>query len=212
MKRQLALLACALLVALAGTLLQILVPTSVQGRTSTVIIPMDRVMRAVKRANLRVGPGTSFGKVGLLEVGDEVRATGRTGDWLRVQLPSGRTAFVYEPLLKSQPAGEPLATADTQTRATRRRHQSAQQGGQVITYSHGRYQGEVRDGERHGQGIMTGINGHRYEGEWRNDRRHGRGTYTWPNGTRYEGEWRSGKHHGQGTKVWPSGDRYEASP
>ena len=61
--------------------------------------PADRVMQAVKRSNLRRGPGTTHDKVGLLAVGDEVRVTGAVGDWLRIEAPAGGEAFVYGPLL-----------------------------------------------------------------------------------------------------------------
>ena len=61
--------------------------------------PADRVMQAVKRSNLRSGPGTTHDKVGLLAVGDEVRVTGAVGDWLRIEAPAGGEAFVYGPLL-----------------------------------------------------------------------------------------------------------------
>ena len=63
------------------------------------VVPVNRLMRAVKRSNLRNGPGTHYDKVGLLEVGQQVRVTGEAGDWLRVKTPSGDTAFVYAPLL-----------------------------------------------------------------------------------------------------------------
>lgn len=58
------------------------------------------VMRAVTRSNVRAGPGTSYAKVGLLEVGEEVRVIGHTGNWLRLQ-PTSRQPerFVYGPLL-----------------------------------------------------------------------------------------------------------------
>ena len=61
--------------------------------------PADRMMRAVKRSNLRSGPGMEHGKVGLLEIGEAVRVTGEIGDWLRIEAPGGGTAFVYGPLL-----------------------------------------------------------------------------------------------------------------
>ena len=61
--------------------------------------PVDRVMQAVKRSNLRSGPGTTHDKVGLLDVGDEVRVTGVAGDWLRIEAPDGGDAFIYGPLL-----------------------------------------------------------------------------------------------------------------
>ena len=43
------------------------------------------VMRAAKRSNVRAGPGTSYAKVGLLEVGEEVRVIERTGDWFQLE-------------------------------------------------------------------------------------------------------------------------------
>ena len=63
------------------------------------VLPVNRLMRAVKRANLRRGPGTHHDKVGLLEVGEQVRATGEVGNWLRVEVSDGGTAFVHAPLL-----------------------------------------------------------------------------------------------------------------
>ena len=74
------------------------------------VIPVSRLMRAVKRANLRSGPATHFDKAGLLEVGQQVRVTGEVGDWLRIEVSNGRTAFVYAPLLAAAtPSAEPTA-------------------------------------------------------------------------------------------------------
>ena len=61
--------------------------------------PADRVMQAVTRSNLRGGPGTTYGKVGLLDIGDQVRVTGVVGDWLRIAAPDGGEAYIYGPLL-----------------------------------------------------------------------------------------------------------------
>ena len=74
------------------------------------VAPADRVMQAAKRSNLRSGPGTSHDKVGLLEVGDEVRVTGEVGDWLRIEAPGGGEAFIYGPLLAEVPPDR-VATA-----------------------------------------------------------------------------------------------------
>ena len=74
------------------------------------VAPADRVMQAAKRSNLRSGPGISHDKVGLLEVGDEVRVTGEVGDWLRIEAPGGGEAFIYGPLL-AEAAPDPAATA-----------------------------------------------------------------------------------------------------
>lgn len=101
------LLAYAVLMALAGLLFQAApAPVLAQGRGGIVMIPVDRPMWAVKRANLRSGTGTQYDRVGLLEVGEKVRVTGDAGDWLRVERSDGRTAFVYTPLLADTSPGE----------------------------------------------------------------------------------------------------------
>ena len=43
------------------------------------VAPADHTMWALKRSNIRSGPGTDHAKVGLLEVGDEVQVTGEIG-------------------------------------------------------------------------------------------------------------------------------------
>ena len=60
------------------------------------------VMWAIKRANVRIGPGKSYAKVDLLEVGDEVRVVERTGNWFRLQ-PTSRQPdrLVYGPMLST---------------------------------------------------------------------------------------------------------------
>ena len=178
-------------VVLAVALLQGPAPTFAQQR-GLVIIPVERTMWAVKRANVRVGAGTHYGKVGLLEVGEQVRVTGDAGDWLRIERPNGRTAFVYASLLGVTPPVAP-----------------AQQGRQVITYNNARYEGEVRDGKEHGQGVLTWNNGTRYDGGWRNGRHHGQGTKTWTDGRRYDGDWRDGELDGSGTYTWADGGHYQ---
>ena len=58
------------------------------------------VMRAIKRANVRAGPGTSYAKVGLLKVGEEVRVIERTGDWFQLEPRPGQSErYVHAPLL-----------------------------------------------------------------------------------------------------------------
>ena len=184
------------LIGLVLIILVMLHGTTAIAQGGRIITPVDRPMWAVKRANLRSGAGTQYGKVGLLEIGQRIRVTGETGDWLRVQLQGGGTAFVYAPLLSSSapPGGE---------------------GREVITYNNARYQGEVRGGREHGRGTMTWDDGSRYEGDWRDGKRHGQGILTWKGEGeyagregRYEGGWRDDRHHGHGVKVWPDGGRY----
>ena len=66
-----------------------------------------QVMWAVKRANVRSGAGTSYAKVGLLEIGDEVRVIERTGDWFKLAPNLGQLErYVYAPLLtETRPDG-----------------------------------------------------------------------------------------------------------
>ena len=66
----------------------------------TVPVEHATVMRAAKRSNVRAGPGTSYAKVSLLEVGQAVRAIERIGAWFKLQPKPGQPErFVYAPLL-----------------------------------------------------------------------------------------------------------------
>lgn len=62
------------------------------------------------------------------------------------------------------------------------------------------YDGTVNsNNERHGWGVYQVVFGGRYEGEWRNGFKHGHGTsYYKNNKVQYEGEWEGGEPHGQG--------------
>jgi hypothetical protein len=76
-----------------------------------------------------------------------------------------------------------------------------------------RYEGEFKQGRKHGHGIKTWPTGDRYEGEFREDRKEGQGTYTWGEGTpsageKYSGHYRSDMRDGTGTYEWPDGERY----
>ena len=77
--------------------------------------PAHLTMWAMKRSNIRGGPGTDHAKVGLLEIGDEVQVTGGVGDWLRIEAPGGGDAFVYAPLLTDDAPSRPSARAGTET-------------------------------------------------------------------------------------------------
>ena len=80
----------------------------------------------------------------------------------------------------------------------------------TLDYSDGSsYEGEHRDGKRHGRGMYTWADGNRYEGEWHEDKMHGQGTMTWHYGDRYEGEYRDGRRHGRGAYIWADGRRFE---
>lgn len=62
------------------------------------------------------------------------------------------------------------------------------------TYPDGsHYEGEFKNGKRHGRGMLLRPDGVRYEGEWQNDKPHGRGIATAPDGRKRIGKWHEGK-------------------
>jgi len=80
----------------------------------------------------------------------------------------------------------------------------------VINYKNGnRYEGELNNDLREGQGTLFYSDGDRYEGEWENDKRHGFGKLFLTNGSYYEGEWIEDYINGFGKFVYSSGVTYE---
>ena len=73
------------------------------------------------------------------------------------------------------------------------------------------YEGEMKDGKRHGEGIWVRSDGSEYTGQWTNDKPEGFGTFVWPNGRKFQGYWKSGKRHGKGIEVLPSGKKIEGA-
>jgi hypothetical protein len=71
-----------------------------------------------------------------------------------------------------------------------------------------RYEGEMKDGKKHGKGKMDYASGGSYTGIWVDDSRTGQGVYTWSSGNRYEGQWKDNKMHGKGKLDFASGDKY----
>jgi hypothetical protein len=70
------------------------------------------------------------------------------------------------------------------------------------------YDGMMRDGKIDGQGTFTLDTG-RYEGQWKNNEMNGHGVLVTTAGARYEGQFKNGKMDGQGVLVSPDGARYE---
>lgn len=64
------------------------------------------------------------------------------------------------------------------------------------------YEGRMRDGKHHGQGIFTWAKGARFEGEWRYNKPHGYGIYTDAAGARFEGKWHNGCYKAGSRKIW----------
>ena len=71
-----------------------------------------------------------------------------------------------------------------------------------------KYEGEIKNGEPNGLGILTSPYGDKHVGGWKKGKEHGQGTYTHPDGNKYVGGWKVGKRHGQGTMTFSSGDKY----
>ncbi|GFR53186.1 hypothetical protein Agub_g15934, partial [Astrephomene gubernaculifera] len=69
------------------------------------------------------------------------------------------------------------------------------------------YEGEWRDGMRHGQGVLyTNITRTSYyKGSWVNDTKHGPGVMRYDNGDTYDGMWDDDKKRGLGTMRWELG-------
>ena len=63
----------------------------------------------------------------------------------------------------------------------------------------GSYEGDLKDGDRHGNGKMVYDSGNYYEGGFLNNKFHGKsGTYQWADGDKYVGSWKDGERHGFG--------------
>ncbi|KAL4508042.1 hypothetical protein ABPG72_021415 [Tetrahymena utriculariae] len=94
------------------------------------------------------------------------------------------------------------------------------------------YEGQWKNGQRHGRGVQYWSDGSVYEGYWRNnmaqgkgrlihsdgdvfigrwkeDKANGKGKYLHMDGAVYEGDWMDDKQHGKGVEEWPDGARYE---
>jgi hypothetical protein len=81
----------------------------------------------------------------------------------------------------------------------------------VIVYSAGeKYEGEFKNGKRHGKGVYTWtqgeMKGSRYEGEYFEGQRHGKGKLVLSTGKTYTGEFKNGKYDGKGIIIWTDGD------
>jgi len=70
-----------------------------------------------------------------------------------------------------------------------------------------KYEGETKDGKKHGRGTMNFTNGI-YEGDWQEDMMNGFGIFTFFSGSKYEGYFEKNLFHGQGTYTWADGKRF----
>ena len=68
------------------------------------------------------------------------------------------------------------------------------------------YDGETKNGKRHGYGILKLSSGQVYEGHFVNDKYHGYGIYTFPDGKYYKGDFRDNTYDGKGEFHFANGD------
>ena len=76
----------------------------------------------------------------------------------------------------------------------------------------GTYNGEWKDGQKHGKGSHRYRNGDVYDGPWVNGKRHGKnGKYTYHNksSTEYVGDWEKDMKQGHGVMLFDNGDKYD---
>lgn len=79
----------------------------------------------------------------------------------------------------------------------------------ATTYLYGqRYEGDLRDGERHGYGTMTWPDGQKYTGEWSHNKFNGQGKLFLSVGAKYSGGFKNGQYSGQGSMITTSGEEY----
>jgi hypothetical protein len=71
------------------------------------------------------------------------------------------------------------------------------------------FDGEFKDGKKHGRGVLTLSSGTKYDGEWQDGKRHGWGVFKYADGATYEGEWKDRKWNGKGVFTYASGDKYD---
>ena len=76
------------------------------------------------------------------------------------------------------------------------------------------YEGEMMDGQFHGEGTYLLFNGTEYSGQWQHGVLTGKGVAIYakdgvPTGCKYEGGWLDHKAHGYGVLVYENGSRYE---
>lgn len=72
------------------------------------------------------------------------------------------------------------------------------------------YYGELKDGKKHGYGILYGTiggRGFKYEGEWKEGKKDGHGVWTYEDGEKYDGEWKNNLRHGHGIEYTQSGSK-----
>lgn len=78
-----------------------------------------------------------------------------------------------------------------------------------LTFENGAvYNGQLKDGNRHGKGTQVWPDGAKYVGAWENNTANGLGKFYHADGDIYEGEWVNDKANGKGKYVHLNGATY----
>eukprot|EP00419_Tripos_fusus_P023369 CAMPEP_0172715544 /NCGR_PEP_ID=MMETSP1074-20121228/67607_1 /TAXON_ID=2916 /ORGANISM="Ceratium fusus, Strain PA161109" /LENGTH=219 /DNA_ID=CAMNT_0013540131 /DNA_START=139 /DNA_END=799 /DNA_ORIENTATION=+ len=64
------------------------------------------------------------------------------------------------------------------------------------------YEGGWLADQKHGEGVLTFLDGARYVGQFCRDQRSGYGAFYYPNGALYCGQWANDLQHGNGEEHW----------
>ena len=72
----------------------------------------------------------------------------------------------------------------------------------------GKYNGEMKDGKRHGKGEMKFANGGIYNGDWKDGKIDGKGEMKFHSGAIYNGDWKDNEKDGKGEMKYANGDIY----
>jgi len=82
----------------------------------------------------------------------------------------------------------------------------------IYLYSNGeKYEGQFKNGKRHGRGRLNFPDSSKYIGQFKNGKRHGQGILNFPDGGYYIGEWKDDLLKGQETEINPDGTKSEAA-
>lgn len=65
--------------------------------------------------------------------------------------------------------------------------------GEILNFGSSVYEGEVKKGKAHGQGVLTFSDETTYEGKFKKNKPHGPGVYIDAREISHEGKWRNGK-------------------
>lgn len=73
------------------------------------------------------------------------------------------------------------------------------------------YEGEFKEGLKHGKGSCIFSNKQKYNGYFVMGKYEGKGEFIWEDGMKYVGDFKDNKINGEGEWIWPNGDVYKGN-